>query len=422
MKILLINQNYQLRGGADRYYFETIKVLEANGHQVIPFAAGHQDDFKTEYSKYFSRISGTGKELPNMSTVKKMQLFINSIYSFEAASQLEKLIKKSNPDIAHVHNVLPHLTPSIFPVMRKYNLPTVQSLHDWHIVCGGAFLYTQDRVCERCKGGKYYNCLLYKCDRQSFFASLAAMLSKYADKLFNLWEGGVNIYAVPNKYMLDRIVDWGFSREQIYTIPNPFSLEGLTPTFQVGSYVVWYGRLTTAKGIFTLLRAAQENPDIRFELYGSSGPAEPSVREYIRLHKMSNVVLDTTLRWGDELKERIANALCVVEPSEWYNPSQYVLWESQALGKAVVASNIGGTPDLIKDDINGSLFNAGDWKVLGEKISVLKNNPGMAEKWGKEARKNIEILSDTNTYYNRLMEIYQHAVESKGNIISGHPL
>jgi len=394
MRILLINQNYQLRGGADRYFFETMKILKAHGHLVIPFATAHKDNYVTEYLSYFSRISGTAKELPFMSVTQKIQLFINSIYSFESANQLERLIKKSNPDIVHIHNILPHLTPSIFPVLKRHNLPIVQSLHDWHIVCGGAFLYTKGNICERCKGGKHYHCLLNKCNHQSIFASLAAMLSKYVDKIFHLWQGGVDIYAVPNNYMLNRLVAWGFSREKLYTIPNPFSLDGLEPIYQIGSYVIWYGRLTNAKGVFTLLRAAKETPKVQFELYGSSGPAESGVRKYIQLHKLTNVNLNTTLRWGDELKERVANALCVVEPSEWPHPSQYVLWESQALGKAIIASDIGGTPDLIKDGVNGSLFNVGDWKALAEKISILKGYPELAEKWGKEARKNFEILSD----------------------------
>jgi len=411
MKILLINQNYQLRGGADRYYFETKKILEANGHQIIPFAVTHKNNFQSEYSSYFSRISGTGKELPYMTVAQKMRLFINSIYSFEAANQLDKLIKKSNPDIVHIHNVLPHLTPSIFPVLKRYNLPTVQSLHDWRIICGGAYLYTKGNICERCKGGKYYNCLLNICDHQSFFASLAAMLSKYVDKIFNLWQIGVDFYAVPDKYMLERLVNWGFSRENIYTITNPLSLESLVPTYQIGSYVIWYGRLIKAKGVLTLLQAAKAIPDIRFELYGSSGPEENQVRKYIDENNLKNIYLDTKLRWGDELKSRISNALCVVEPSEWPHPSQYVLWESQALGKAIIATNIGGSPDLINDEINGSLIDVGDWQSLARKIHFLNNNRGVADRWGRAARKSIELLSDQDGFYDRLMEIYLSAIE-----------
>jgi glycosyltransferase involved in cell wall biosynthesis len=402
-----------MRGGADRYYFETKTILETHGHQIIPFAVANKDNYETEFKKYFSKIGGSEEEISSMSLAQKAQILINTVYSFEAAKQLKKLIEKIRPDIAHVHNILHHLTPSIFPILRKYNIPTVQSLHDWHIICGGAFLYTANHFCERCKRGKYYNCLLHKCDHQSYLASTASMLSKYVDKIFNLWQGGVDIYAVPNKYMTDRLEKWGFSKEMFRTIQNPFSLDELVSTNRLGSYVIWYGRLTTAKGIFTLLRAAKECSDIRFELYGSPGPAEAGVREYIQKHNLSNVILNTTLRWGDELKERIINSLCVIEPSEWPHPSQYVLWESQALGKAIIASDIGGTPDLIKDGVNGFLFEAGNWKALVEKISILKDNPTLAKKWGKEARKNIEIKADQQTYYTRLIEIYQHAIDAR---------
>lgn len=413
MKVLCINKFFHIRGGADRYFFETMAVLEEHGHDVIAFSSSHSRNEPSPYARYFSRLGGTEDDLETMSLGRKIRMFVNGIYSFESARQLERLIVDTRPQIAHVHNILYQITPSIFPVLRRHEIPVVQSLHDWHIICAGGYLYTKGALCERCKGGRFFQCTLNRCYRDSVAPSIMGSLSKYVDTTFDLWKGGVDAFTVPATHMIERLSEWGFPPDKIHILRNPFSLAGLNPTYNIGNYVLWYGRLLRLKGVYTLLRAAKELRHVEFRMYGS-GPEEAGVRTYMEKHHLTNVMLDTVTRWGPRLQQQVAEALCVVEPSEWWQPSPYVVWESFALGKAVVATNIGGTPEIIQEGVNGAMFEPGDWLQLAGTINSLLENRMKAVKWGKAARASIDRISSSQGFYSRLMEIYQAAAESMG--------
>ena len=410
MKVLCINKFYHVRGGADRYFFETIAALEKHGHEVIPFSTAHPRNRPSEYARYFASCGGTEDDLKDMGFWRKLRLFVNGIYSFEAKRRLARLLKDVRPDIAHLHNIQYQLTPSILSVLRRFDVPVVQSLHDWHLVCAGAYLYNRGHRCEKCVGHRYYRCLAGRCYRQSFAASLMACLSKYVDAALDLWAGNVDVFGVPGMHMADRLERWGIPKSKFHVIANPMDLRHLRPTFEVGDNVVWYGRLLRLKGVYIILRAARQLPHIRFDLYGS-GPEEGGVRSYIERHTLANVALDVKTRWGSDLEGRVSGALCIVEPSEWHHPSQYVLWEALALGKAVLATRIGGTPELVEEECNGALFEPGDWRGLARLIERLSEDHDTANAWGRRGRAKVESRLVDRSFHDRLMELYEAAIE-----------
>ena len=162
----------------------------------------------------------------------------------------------------------------------------------------------------------------------------------------------------------------------------------------------------------TVLRAAQALPHVPFELYGS-GPEDDRMRAYIAEHCLANVLFDTTTRWGPKLQSRVAHALAVLDPSEWFQPSQYVLWESFSLGTPVLASRIGGSPDLVTDGVNGALFEPGDWQGLAALVSRLHQDPALSVSWGRGARATLERLLGHDGFYRRLIEIYGLAISRR---------
>ena len=155
MKILNINKFFYLRGGAERYYFALSKLLEDNGHKIIPFSMKEEKNFPSSYSKYFVdnlELGNAGLNIINKS--------IRPIWYKEAQKKLEALIKLEKPDIAHLHLIYHHLSPSILPILKKYNIPVVMTVHDYKLICPNYKLYTKNAVCKRCKGHKYYNAFI----------------------------------------------------------------------------------------------------------------------------------------------------------------------------------------------------------------------------------------------------------------------
>src|SRR5205823_399812 len=119
VKVLAVNKFFHVRGGADRYFFETIAALERHGHVVIPFSTAHPQNHATPYADYFSPLGGTEDDLVSLSVPGKARRFANGVYSFEAARRVERLVRDTRPDVVHVHNILYQITPSIFPVFRR---------------------------------------------------------------------------------------------------------------------------------------------------------------------------------------------------------------------------------------------------------------------------------------------------------------
>jgi glycosyltransferase involved in cell wall biosynthesis len=134
MRILQINKYYYLKSGSERYMFNLSSLLKSRGHQIIPFAMKQEKNVPTEYSRYFVENIDYDKVI-NESIFKKMYVGLKSIYSWEARKKLLRLIGKKNPDIAHVHKISNILTPSILYALKKKEIPIVQTLHDYRIVC-----------------------------------------------------------------------------------------------------------------------------------------------------------------------------------------------------------------------------------------------------------------------------------------------
>jgi len=132
MKILQINKFFFLKGGSERYFFDLSELLSQKGHGISILSTNHPNNFpyfeKDDFVEYndFSKTEGIWKD-----SKKIIRIFWNR----EAAKKLEKLIKKEKPDIAHLHNIFSHLSPSIIYTLKKHNIPIVMTLHDYKMFC-----------------------------------------------------------------------------------------------------------------------------------------------------------------------------------------------------------------------------------------------------------------------------------------------
>ena len=409
MNILNINKYYQHTGGGDRFFMDSASILNARGHDVIPYCLSYPGNLDSEYSDYFPEgISGS--ELNGVGFAKKVKLFLNGIYSFDAKEGLSKILMDIKPDVAHLHVLHYTMSPSIIDVLDKNNIPIVFSLHDYRIMCAGGYLYTNGGECRRCVTGNYYNALWFKCYHNSTLKSAMGVLGNYLYEFLKIYTK-VDVFTVPHNGMRDILVEHGISPSKIFLLKNPLIFNYELESAGIGDYVLFFGNLSRQKGIYTFLNAAKMLPHIRFLICGRGIELEEVNK--ICQSKIHNVHVDTSTRWGSGLENIIAKARIVISPSEWPTPLEYSTLEAMAMGKAVLASDIGGNREVICPSQTGELFRVGDHEDLVAKIETLFSDESLCRSLGVNAQKYVRENFSEEIYYKDVLDVFSAAIRNR---------
>ena len=410
MRILQVNKFYYPRGGADKYFINLSQALEKAGNEVAIFSMTHPKNITSKFSSYFvSRIS-----FNNGSWLDKLKMPGRIIYSFEAKEKFQKLINDFKPDIIHIHNIYHQISPSILDVAKKSGIPVVMHLHDYKLICPNYQLFANGKTCEACKSQKYYKCTQKKCFKESRAKSLLAAVEMYLHhSIWKIYQKNVDLFIAPSTFMKQKVTEFGWPADKIKVIINPFFQESNpdannAPKNDIPEedYLLYFGRLSKEKGLITLLEAAGAT-NSRLKLAGN-GPEEEKLKRYTQEKKLTAEFLG--FREGEELRQIILKAKAVIIPSVWYENMPLSLLEALSLGKLVIASNIGGIPEIIKNGENGLLFKPGDTNDLIAKIKLLKTFDTKIIR--ERAKKSVMNLTAENNL-NEVLGVYQEILKNK---------
>lgn len=410
MKILIINKFFYKKGGAETYSFALRELLEANGHEVMDFSMDHKDNASSSYSMFFVKGINYHKKEVFYQQLNKGRKFL---YSLEAARKLKTLITTERPDIVHLQNYRHQLTVSIIKTLIKEKIPIVHTIHDLQLLCGNYQMLSHGRLCEKCKNDRHYHCLLNKCVKDSKIYSFLAMFEMYLNRLL-LNRKDWCYFIAPSTFFKQKFAEYGYPEDRIYVIPNFLEIKDYEPCYESEDYFIYLGRLSEEKGIFTLLRAMNTVIGARLFLIGT-GPMEEKIKRYI---EDSGPVLRDKIKMigflkGEPLKKVMKDAMFHVLPSECYENGPYSVLEMMAMGKATIASDIGGLRDYVEDKKTGLLFQAGNKEELAEYIQYLIDHRNYAMELGKNARSKVEKEHSKGSYYEKLLPIYETCVGDK---------
>ena len=402
MKILLVNKFYYIKGGCETYYFSLKKLLEEKNNKVIPFSMYHERNFYNEYENYFIKNIDY-----NQSTLlQKILGAFKIIYNLEAKRKIKKLIKDTRPDIAHLNNFNHQLSPSILSPLKKMKIPIIYTAHDLKLICPNYKMLNKNGLCEKCKGNRFYNCTINKCVKESILYSLINTFEAYIHYIFNSYKN-IDIIITPSKFFKEKFVEFGYEEDKVRYIPNFINIEEYKPNYNFKNYYIYVGRLSEEKGIINLIKAAEKNKEYLLRIIGT-GPIEGELKKYIEERNIQNIVFDG-FKTGEELKALIRSARFLVIPSICYENNPMSVIESMALGKVVVGSNIGGIPELIKND--KLLFKHNDIDSMANIIrEIFELTQEEIIKIGQQNRKFIEENYSKEVHYNKLMEIYEEVI------------
>ncbi len=398
--LLSVNNYYYPRGGAEIVFLRHNDMLAELGWNVVPFCMRHPRNRPTPWDVHFAEEIEIGRDYP---LGQKLRKGLKSLYSFEARAKVDALIRLVSPDVCHAHNVYHHLSPSVLAAVKRSGVPLVMTLHDLKLACPAYSMLSRGEVCERCRNGGLFHVALRRCMKGSLPISVLVMAESYLHRLLDSYVGTVDRFIVPSRFYLRKLAEWGFGGEQFRYVPNFVDASRTRPALDPGSRFVYFGRLSREKGLDTLVRAAAR-ARVGIDLIGT-GP------ELERLEALAaRTGADVRCRGflsGDALESAIAEARAVVLPSEWYENAPLSVLEAYALGKPVIASRIGGLPELVEHDETGWLFEAGDADALAALLLHVRAMPdGMLRAAGERARAKVTSEFSPRRYLDQVAAIY----------------
>ena len=316
------------------------------------------------------------------------------------------LIQSQRPDLVHVHNLYPQLTLSVLSASRNAGIPVVKHVHDYSLTCPVTTHLYQQKVCRKCMGGQEHWCAVRNC-RENLPESLAYAMRSACVRLFRLFEDNVDLFIVLTDFAKKHLTAQGFNPEQIVILPNPVFLPDCAAEPSQGRYAAFAGRLTAEKGIETLIAASSKLPKVPVRIAG-----EGELIKKIFTKSLKNVAFEGMLA-RQELRKFYGKARFLVVPSIWFEGCPMVILEAMGWGIPVIASRIGGLPEIVEDGKTGFLFEPGNVEDLADKMNRLWNDPDLCAKMGLAARKKAAEEYSEEIYYRRLMDVYQKAASFK---------
>lgn len=402
MNILFLNNYNYLRGGADNVFLEEARLLERHGHVSYAFCRQHSDNLPSRYDIYFPREMVTDSVKPTFSGLKSLlQLF----YSKEAKRCLTELLRHIHVDVAHAHNIYGRLTTSVLDMLHEDNIPVTMTLHDYKLICPNYKLMYNGHICEDCKADKYHMAAWNRCHKDSLIASTIVSIEAYFNHFLNKYRKNVRLFISPSLFLKQKLIEFGWPENKIAYVPNFVTLSDFVPEYNPGKYFLYLGRLSSEKGILTLIEAFMKLPSNEVGLcIVGDGPLKSQLE--------SKAAPDARIRFtgylsGKALKEATQCALAVVVPSEWYENAPLSVLEALAFGKPVIGARIGGIPEMIEEGLDGYLFQSGNMEDLRTKLETfLKLPDSRIREMGQMARQKVERSYNPELHYEYLSDIY----------------
>ena len=398
--LLSVNSYFYRRDGSEVVFLEHNRLFADAGWNVVPFSMRHSENLASEWSDYFVTEVEFGR---NYSLVEKLIRVPKVIYSLEARKNIERLISLLCPDICHCHTIYHHLSPSILGTLRRAGIPTVMTLHDLKIACPAYHMFNRDGICERCRRGKLYNVLNHRCIKDSPLLSLVVMTEALVHQVLGSYSSCVDRFVSPCRFYIDKLVEWGWSRQKFVHIPNPINLDGYEPSYLAGRAFLYLGRLSPEKGLLTLIRAAAR-AKVPVRLAGSGPQLEILESEAQRLEADVQFLGHLS---GQSLVDEIRACRATVLAAEWYENAPMSILESFALGKPVIGARIGGIPELVREGSTGWLFESGSVSELADSLrAVASLRDSCVAEVGRAARGLVESEYSSNLYRERMNRLY----------------
>jgi glycosyltransferase involved in cell wall biosynthesis len=383
MKILIVHNAYQQRGGEDTVVNAELALLRAYGHEV----------------EFYCR---SNNELRDMLPLKAAGA---AFWNASAARQIDRLCATFKPDLIHVHNTFPLISPAFFQSAARRHIPLVQTLHNFRLLCPQGMLLREGKICRDCIGKPPWRAITHRCYRASLSQSAVAAGVLALHRQRGTYAQHVTRFIALNTFCRETFIRGGLPAERLSIKPHFVRAPAPVAEDAPRTGGLFVGRLSAEKGIEVLCDAMATLPEQGLQIIGD-GPLAPQVIACFSEHCLGTQSPAAVLRL-------LQRAAWLVAPSICYETFGMSIIEAFACGTPVIASAHGAYAELVRDGVNGLLFTPGDARDLARKIEWATAHPAHMRRMGQSARQEYELHYTPQRNHDLLMGIYEQAIEAR---------
>lgn len=408
MRILFCNKYNFPFSGTEVSLFELMELLRAHGHEVMLFSmAGPQAEPPPFSQQLVPHLDFKGEH----SLLARARLAAHAVYSRDVRRRLRRLIADFRPDVAHVRNIYHHLSPSVLWELKAQQIPVVYHLNNFKLICPSYNLVASGRVCERCRGGRFWRVVSEGCYSGGRAAAAVLAAEAYAHKWLRTYAKCVDCFLAPSQFVKDKLVENGWQSDKINVLPHFQKLpDCITPAPDCDAPIVYFGRLSAEKGVADLLWAMTALRQVRLWIAGD-GPQAIALRKLANDLGLANVSFLGHVT-GPDLEKVVAQSRFTVLPSRAYETLGKSILESYAQARPVVASSLGSRSEIVMHGRTGLLFKAGDIEQMSMCLSVLYHHPKLNREMGLAAHEWVRQRHSPDSYYVALTRLYENLVRN----------
>jgi glycosyltransferase involved in cell wall biosynthesis len=387
IRVVLVHNFYRQPGGEDRVFATEAQVLRERGHQVFTYS----------------------RRNPKEGGAAVLRLCGQAFWNQSAYLDLRSLIRNVRPDVVHLHNTFPLISPAACYAARREGIAVVQTLHNYRLLCPNGLFFRDGRPCEDCIDRPVpWPAVLHACYRNSYAASIVAGGTLAAHRALGTWATHVDRYIALTEFARQKFIAGGLAADRIVLKPNM-----VHPDPGLGSgdgrFALFVGRLSHEKGVETLLAAWRRVANLLPLTIVGDGPLQADVRCAV---SENPAISWLGQRSPEEVQALLGRATCLVVPSLWYETFGLVVAEAFARGTPVVASKRGALAELVEHGRTGLHFVPGNPDDLARQVEWISGNPASMNAMRESARSEYERLYSVGSNYPALCQIYQDAIDA----------
>ncbi|AHM64869.1 glycosyl transferase [Paenibacillus polymyxa] len=389
-KVLIIHNFYQQSGGEDKVVEQESAMLRSRGIETEHYYV-HNDSIQS-------------KGLANMA-----KLAVEAAWSFPEFKRIKELLLRVKPDVVHVHNFFPVISPSVYHACERLGVPVVQTLHNYRLICPAATFMRGNEVCEKCLHGTLLHSIRHGCYRGSQLQTIPVAAMIKFNELIGTWQHKVSRYIALTEFARDKFAESGIPLDRIAVKPNFIHHQTVKAKYDPNDrYLLFVGRISAEKGVRNLLQAWSQLEDrggLRLVIIGD-GPQKAELaaayaQEDIRFLGKQD---------GDTVLDCMSRAMYVMVPSIWYEGFPMTIVESYSVGTPVLCSRIGALEEIVEDGVTGFHFQHDDLeniKTVIRRAVAYENYAAMRQK----VAENYAAHYTEEVNVKQLLAIYSEAME-----------
>ncbi len=394
MKILVVHNRYRptAPSGEDAVVDQESAALLSRGHEVVLF------------QRHSEKIS-------DWSPLRRATLPVRVLWSEDSRRAITESLVQFAPDVVHLHNIFPLITPSILYACRDASVPVVATLHNYKLGCASGTLFRDGRVCHDCLGGSSFPALAHGCYRGSPVLTAPVVLGSWLHG--GAWRNMITAYIFISAAQRDLLAPVGLSADRSFVKHNFVPVAPPLTEMITKHQVAYVGRLDEAKGAPFLMgawdafRARHPSSPLRLVVVGG-GDLSAAVARWSEQHPSVTIAGHVPRQ---EVFRILAQSRAVVVPSQWEETFGMVAVEAMAAGTAAVTSAHGAFPELVTVGSDGALFPPTDVYALVDILADIDDNPQRWDEYGEQGRQTYRSRFTPEAGIDRLLEIYNFAVD-----------